>query len=266
MKRHVTSVIGALVALAATAAGAEILPVPVAVRDMRGAHEDVHALRALDGPAMLGEQRSRALVHDGVLAVEITTRFGSGEHWQEYAEMDLREGYRARSFRKQIRRGGTLVEEQEIDFTTGEVRWLHEGARDTRRLTLRPDTYVGPMLGVVLAEVPERQAGTAFDVVVFHPEPTVYTVRADVIDQEVYRTANFAEPTTKLRLRADLGPVQNVLLASFIPTHYFWFTRESPPEFLAFEGTLGYGGPELRMVPLRVATSTARADAPTRRR
>ena len=53
--------------------------------------------------------------------------------------------------------------------------------------------------------------------------------------------------------------MQNVLFASLIPTHYFWFTREGTPEFLAFEGSLGYGGRELRMIPKQPPASTATA-------
>jgi hypothetical protein len=117
------------------------------------------------------------------------------------------------------------------------------------------------MLGVVLADVPDASRGIAsFQTISFRPDPNVYTLRADVVDQENFKVGNVSEPTTKVRLKADLGPVQNVMFASLIPTHYFWFTRESPPEFFAFEGTLGYNGPELRMIPQRSATSTAKAD------
>ena len=107
---------------------------------------------------------------------------------------------------------------------------------------------MGPMLGVILAGVPGKGTGS-FHTVVFDPAPKVYLMRAEVMNQELYRAGTLAEPTTKMRLRADLGPVQNTLFAALIPTHYFWFTRDTPPEFFAFEGNLGYGGPELRMIP-----------------
>jgi hypothetical protein len=244
----------------AQAACAEVFPVPDSVRQMRGCHEEVHVLRTVGDGTSLGEQRSLATVDNDVLALTIVTRFSNGEQWDERAEMDLRGGYRARAFHKVGRVDGKVVAEQRVDFSTGTVTWFRDGERGERTMALPPDTYIGPMLGVVLADVPDRSAGNAsFQTIVFSPAPNVYTLRADVIDTENFRVGSSSEPTTKVRLKADLGPVQNVVFASLIPTHYFWFTRESPPEFFAFEGTLGYGGPELRMVPERPVASTARA-------
>jgi len=248
------------VLLAAPAARAEIFAVPQSVRDMRGPHEEVHVLRSLADGTPLGEQRFRAVVDHDVLALTVVTRFTSGEQWDESAEMDLSNGYRAKQFHKIGRAAGKVIAETQIDFPTGQISWLRDGQRGERTFALTPDTYIGPMLGVVLADVPDSQLGVAsFQTIVFRPDPNVYTLRADVIDQENFKVGNVSEPTTKVRLKADLGPVQNMVFASLIPTHYFWFTRESPPEFFAFEGSLGYGGPELRMIPQRSATSTAKA-------
>jgi hypothetical protein len=244
----------------AAAARAEVFPVPDSVRQMRGSHEEVHVLRTLADGTSLGEQRCLAKVENDTLALTVVTRFTNGEQWDERAEMDLRGGYRAKAFHKIGRVGGKVIAEQRIDFSTGSVSWLRNGERGESTLTLPPDTYIGPMLGVVLADVPDRSVGNAsFQTIVFSPAPSVYTLRADVIDTENFRVGSVSEPTTKVRLKADLGPVQNVVFASVIPTHYFWFTRESPPEFFAFEGTLGYGGPELRMIPELPAASTAKA-------
>lgn len=260
MRRAVmlTMVLGTLVA---TPAGADVIVVPDAIRHMGAPHEEVHALRALNDGAPLGEQRYRAVVQGDRLLLDVSTRFTDGEQWDEHAEMSLAGGYRATAFAKVGRRGGRVVSEQKIDFANGEVTWLQDGQRGERSFAFAPDTYIGPMLGVILAGVPERPLGTAsLQTVVFRPDPSVYTLRADVIDQENLRLASGTAPATKVRLKADLGPVQNVLFASLIPTHYFWFTREEPPEFLAFEGALGYGGRELRMLPKRPPTSTTKAE------
>jgi len=249
------------VALQGIPATAEIFPVPDTVRKMTAPHEEVHLLRGIDGTS-LGEQRSVATVKDGRMVVDIATRFTNGDRWDERAVMDLAaDGYRARSFHKTGRgSGGALTAEEKIDFTTGDVQWHLAGARGSAKLALQPDTYIGPMMGVILAAVPEEPKGTAsFHTVVFRPDPTVYMLRADVVARENYQVGKVAEPTTKMRLRADLGPVQNTLFASMIPTHYFWFTRDTPPEFFAFEGTLGYGGPQLRMIPQKPPARTALA-------
>jgi hypothetical protein len=261
MKRGQYAIISTLaVLLAASAARADVFPVPQTIREMRGVHEEVHVLRMLSDGTPLGEQRFRAVVDHDVLALTVVTRFANGEQWDESAEMDLSNGYRAKQFHKIGRAGGKVIAEHRVDFTTGQVSWSRNGECGERTLTLAPDTYVGPMLGVVLADVPDDERGAAsLQTIVFRPDPNVYTLRADVVDQENFKVGNVSEPTTKVRLKADLGPVQNVVFASLIPTHYFWFTRESPPEFFAFEGSLGYGGPELRMVPQRSATSTAKA-------
>jgi hypothetical protein len=263
MKRGHYVILPSLVVLvaAASAARADVFPVPQSVREMRGAHEEIHALRALADGTPLGEQRFRAVVDHDVLALTVVTRFNNGEQWDESAEMDLSNGYRAKHFHKIGRAAGKVIAETHIDFATGQVSWLRDGQRGERTFAFTPDTYMGPMLGVVLADVPETQLGVAtLQTIVFRPDPQMYTLRADVVDQENFKVGNVSEPTTKVRLKADLGPVQNVVFASLIPTHYFWFTRDTPPEFFAFEGSLGYGGPQLRMVPQRSATSTAKAD------
>jgi hypothetical protein len=239
-------------------ARAEVLPVPDAIRHLRVPQEAVHALRTRDGGVRLGEQRFHAAVDADRLHLTVTTTFTDGEHWDEVAVMDLADGYRARSFRKVGRRGGEVIADNRVDFASGEASWLAGGARHTRSLTLAPDAYTGPMLGVVLAPVAERPEGVGtIQVVVFRPDPAVYTLRAEVVAHEEFRLGGLDEPTTKVRLKADLGAVQNALFARVIPTHYFWFTRARPPEFFAFEGELGHQGRELLMIPER-ATSTAR--------
>jgi hypothetical protein len=102
-------------------------------------------------------------------------------------------------------------------------------------------------------------------VLTFRPDPGVYTVRADVVERAMFNVGALHAPTTKIRLKADLGPVRNAVLGSLIPTHYFWFTRERSPEFFAFEGLLSHDGPELIMVPdqqVGAADTTRLADAP----
>ena len=257
----VASVVVLAIGSPGTRAVAETFDVPDAIRNMRDTHEEVHVLRALADGAALGEQRFHASVQNDRLILDVATHFTSGEEWDERAEMDLAHGYRARSFRKTGKQNGTVLSDQSVDFTTGKVSWLQDGVRHVQTFTFTSDTFVGPMLGVVLADVPERPLReAALHTIVFRPDPNVYMLRADVLQEEMFRVGTLAEPTTKVRLKADLGPVQNVVFASFIPTHYFWFTREEPPEFFAFEGSLGYGGPELRMVPERALASTAKAD------
>ena len=249
-----------VVSLVASSARAEVFPVPASIREMRTPHEEVHVLRTVADGTSLGEQRFKAVVNHDLLALTVTTHFANGEQWDEHAEMDLSAGYRAKVFHKVGRQGGRVIAEERVDFATGKVSWLRDGERGECTLALTPDTYIGPMLGVVLADVPDAAgAAASLQTIVFRPNPSVYTLRADVVDQENFKVGDASEPTTKVRLKADLGPVQNVVFASLIPTHYFWFTRESPPEFFAFEGTLGYGGPALRMIPQRSATSTAKA-------
>jgi hypothetical protein len=176
--------------------------------------------------------------------------------------MDLADGFRSRRFSKTIRRDGRLVAEQQVDFTTGKVAWLVEGVRAERTLTFAPDTYIGPMMAVVLAAVPEkRPAASSFQALVFRPDPELFTLRAEAVGDSEDRLLDADHPaaTTKLRVKADLGPVQNVMFASLIPTHHFWFTREASPVFVGFEGALG-NGLEVVMTSERDATKTARAD------
>ena len=248
----------ALSAAAVPLAGAEVIPVPDTVRHMSAPTDEVHVLRALGDDTPLGEQRSHATVQNDRLVLDISTDFTDGEHWEERAEMSLSNGFRALLFKKIGQRDGRVVLEEHVDFRAGQITWLRDGQRGERTMAFTPDTYIGPMLGIILAGVPESALGTAsVQAIVFRPEPNVYTLRAEAILQESYRFPGGSEPTTKVRLKADLGPMQNVLFASLIPTHYFWFTREDPPVFLAFEGSLGYGGRDLRMVPKQPPSTTA---------
>ena len=256
--RRLAVVVGALVlAAAAGDAAADVLPVPPAVRQ-RPPREERHVLRGRDG-APVGEQRSRAVVADDRLTFDIATTFTSGEAWEEHGEMDLAQGFRARRFTKVARRAGRVCEEQDVDFTTGKVSWLVDGVRAERTFTFAPDTYIGPMLAMILGGVADRPTAATFQALVFRPDPGVFTLHADVVDRDDASVADVGEPTTKLRVKADLGPVRNVVFASLIPTHYFWFTRDTPPAFVAFAGALGNGVDVMMTPESGAATKTARA-------
>ncbi|MCC6767022.1 MAG: hypothetical protein IT293_20390 [Deltaproteobacteria bacterium] len=238
-------------------AAADVLPVPAAIHALRTPKEETHALRSAVG-AVVGEQRFRASLADDRLVFEVATRFTSGEAWEEHGEMDLAAGFRARRFDKTARRDGRIVQEQHVDFTTGKVAWLVDGVHAERTMTLAPDTYIGPMLAVVLAGVPERTPAAArFAALVFRPDPVVVTLRADAVDEEEHPLGTPVALATKLRVRADLGPVKNVLFARIIPTYYFWFTRADEPAFVGFAGALS-NGLEVVMTAATPATATAR--------
>jgi hypothetical protein len=237
---------------------AEILPVPEVVARMPAPTEETHVLRSPAG-ALLGEQHFRATVDADRLTFEITTHFTSGEEWDEHGEMGLVGGFRSRRFTKTVRRDGKVVQEQDVDFTTGKVAWLVDGVHAERTMTLPPDTYIGPMMALVLAAVPEKTpAASSFEALVFRPDPVVVTLRAEAVDDEHCPLGMSAAAATKLRVKADLGPIKNVVFASLIPTHYFWFTRTSTPEFVGFEGKLS-NGLEVVMTLEAPATTTAHA-------
>jgi hypothetical protein len=250
-------VVVAVVAASAQARAA-VLAVPDSIRHLQGSKEETHVLRSPAG-VVLGEQRFHADVAADRLTFEITTRFTNGDEWDEHGEMDIADGFRSRRFDKTIRHAGQIASEQHVDFTTGSVAWLTDGVRAERAMTFPPDTYIGPMLAMVLGGVPDTApAATTFSALVFRPGPMIFTLRADAVDEEDFRLGRTAVPTTKLRVKADLGPVKNAMFGSLIPTHYFWFTRATPPAFLAFEGALG-NGVEVVMTPETPATTTAQA-------
>jgi hypothetical protein len=173
--------------------------------------------------------------------------------------MDLADGFRSRRFDKLLRHAGRVVGEQHVDFAAGSVAWVVDGVHKERAMTFPADTYIGPMLALVLAGASEAPpATTSFSALVFRPDPMIVTLHADAVDEEDYRVGATTTPTTKLRVKADLGPVKNVMFASLIPTHYFWFTRDTPRAFFAFQGALG-NGVEVVMTPEAPATTTAQA-------
>jgi hypothetical protein len=247
-----------VVLLAGGQAVAEVLAVPDAIRQWRVPKEEHHVLRSPAG-VVLGEQRFQAVVTGDRLEFDITTRFTSGEEWDEHGAMDIADGFRSRLFHKTVRRGGRVSAEQQVDFTTGKIAWLVDGVQAERAMTFAADTYIGPMLAMVLAGLPEKSPTAAsFQALVFGPDPAVFTLRAEAVDPQGDAADLRAEPTTKLRVKADLGPVKNVMFASLIPTHYFWYTRAASPELKAFEGTIS-NGLEVVMVPEMPATTTARS-------
>ncbi len=167
-------------------AAAEVLPVPEVVAQLQAPMEEHHALRAPTG-ATLGEQRFQARVAADRLTFDIATRFASAEEWDEHGEMDLTGGFRSRLFDKVVRRDGRVVQEQHVDFTTGKVAWLVDGVQAERAMQLPPDTYIGPMLALVLASVPERTpAASSFQALVFRPDPVVVTLRVEAVDEEEF--------------------------------------------------------------------------------
>ena len=251
-------VAGVLAGLGMVPAAAEVLPVPEVVAELQAPMEEHHAIRAPTG-ATLGEQRFQARVAANRLTFDIATRFASAEEWDEHGEMDLTGGFRSRLFDKVVRRDGRVVQEQHIDFTTGKVAWLVDGVQAERAMQLPPDTYIGPMLALVLASVPERTpAASSFQALTFRPDPVVVTLRVEAVDEEEFPLGTRVPSATKLRVTADLGPVKNVLFASLIPTNYFWFTRTSVPTFVGFEGKLG-NGLEVVMTAEAPVTTTAHA-------
>jgi hypothetical protein len=246
-----------LVVLAVTAGaapvGAEVLAVPDAVRQWQGPKDEHHVLRSPAGAA-LGTQHAHVVVEGQRLRFDIVTRFTSGDEWEEKGELDLSDGFRARSFAKTMRTAGRVVQEQRVDFTSGAIRWLVDGVQSERTMGLPPDLYIGPMVGIVLGGPAARAAASAsFRALVFRPDPMVVTMRAKAAEAP----APTGGPATRFRLKADLGPVKNVLFASLIPTHDFWFSHGRAPELLGFEGKLG-NGLEVVMTPQAPATTTAR--------
>ncbi len=249
---------GLLAGAPAQWAAAEVLPVPEVIRQLRAPMEENNLLRSPAG-VVLGEQKFTATVAGDRLTFDVVTRFTSGEEWDEHGEMDLAAGFRSRRFDKTVRRDGRIVEEQHVDFATGAVAWLVDGVHAERAMPFAPDTYIGPMLALVLAAVPDQtpSAGT-FTALVFRPDPVIVTLRAEAVDEERHPLGTRVPSATKLRVKADLGPVKNVLFASLIPTNYFWFTRSGAPEFVGFEGKLG-NGLEVVVTAGTPATKTARA-------
>ncbi len=245
MGRRIVSIVVAAVVVTGgpcvARVAAEVLKVPDAVQALRTPREESHALRA-PGGAVVGEQRFEASVTGDRLVFAVATRFTSGEEWHEHGAVDLADGFRARRFDKVVRRDGRVVQEQHVDFTTGTVAWLVDGVHAERTLTFAPDTYVGSMLALGLAGVPERTpAAVRFEALVFRPDPVLVTLRAEAVDEEAHPLGTPVALATKLRVRADLGPVRNVLFGRLIPTHYFWFTRTEVPELVGFEGELSNG-------------------------
>jgi len=239
-------------------AAAEILAVPDAFRQLHAPREESHVLRAPDG-ALVGEQRYAVAVAGDRLTFDSQTRFVRGDESDEHGELDLADGFRSRRFDKTVRREGRVVQEQHVDFTTGAVQWLVDGVRAERAIQFTPDTYIGSMLALVLSTVPEKHpAASSFQALVFRPDPMVVTLKAEAVDEEQFPFGTSVPVATKLRVKADLGPVKNVLFASLIPTHYFWFAHTKEPQFVAFEGQLS-NGLDVVMTPEAPVTTTAHA-------
>jgi hypothetical protein len=244
--------------IAVEPAAAEVLAVPDAFRQLQAPREETHVLRGPDG-ARVGEQHYTVAVAGNRLTFDSQTRFTRGDESDEHGELDLADGFHARRFDKTVRREGRVVQEQHVDFTTGAVQWLVDGVRAQRAMELPPDTYIGSMLALVLAAVPDkRPAAASFSALVFRPDPMVVTLEAKAVDEEQFPFGTRTPLATKLRVKADLGPVKNVLFASLIPTHYFWFTRTREPQFVAFAGQLS-NGLDVVMTPEAPVTTTAHA-------
>jgi hypothetical protein len=255
----VASVVMVLVGVAPPQeAAAEVLAVPDAFRQLHTPREETHVLRAPDG-GLVGEQRYTVAVTGDRLTFDSRTHFTRGDESDEHGEIDLADGFHSRRFDKTVRREGRVVQEQHVDFTTGAVQWLVDGVRAEREMQFPPDTYIGSMLALVLSTVPEKHpAAASFQALVFRPDPMVVTLKAEAVDDEEFPYGTNAPVATKLRVKADLGPVKNVLFSALIPTHYFWFTRSSEPQFVAFAGQLS-NGLDVVMTPEAPVTTTAHA-------
>ena len=244
------AVLAIVVCASTVVAHAEVFPVAASIRAMDAPREVVHTLEALKSGARLGEQSSRLITEGDRLRFKVVTRFEDGVVSDERGVMDISNGYRALSFSKVGRKNGVVLDEHHIDFVTGHTEWMIDGEHHEQNFSFAPDTYAGPMLAVVLAAVPQMPGGQAFfEMITFRPDPSVYTIRVDVVDRGTFNLVSTPSPATKLRLKVDLGSVGNALFKRIIPTHYFWYTQDASPDFFAFEGQLGHDGPELLMFP-----------------
>jgi hypothetical protein len=267
MRHTIFSIVAAVVAVAWGVPGvrAAVLPVPASVRDLTTPREVVHILEDAKDGTTLGEQRSRVLVRGSRVQMDVITEFVDGVVWDERAIMDIRDGFRARSFRKTARRGDDVLGGEDVDFRSGTVRWRLDGPWQRKVFTFPPDTYTGPMVALVLASVSGEPHGAAsFTMLTFRPDPEVYTLQADVMPPATFHPRRLGAAATKVRTRVDLGPVRNALLAPLIPTHYFWYTQGPSASFFAFEGQLGHDGHDLVMVPAtaQIAGRTAATGGP----
>lgn len=243
-------------------APAEVFPVSASIRSMASQREVVHTLETVETGARLGEQRSRFVTEGDRLRFEVVTRFENGLVSNEHGVMDISDGYRALSFHKEGLKNGVVVDEYRIDFRSGRAEWTVDDVRHEQTFSFAPDTYAGPMLAFVLGAVPQKAEGRAsFEMLTFRPDPSVYTIQVDVVDRGTCDLVSTPAPATKLRVKADLGPLGNALFERLIPTHHFWYTQEASPDFFAFEGQLGHDGPNLLMFPEGLQRSALRPDS-----
>lgn len=229
-------------------AAAAPVPVPETISSLEGVREDEHVVLAADGGAPLGVQRLRAWRNGEILHLELDRRFANGERSREEATARINGILEPLEFHKKGIQDGE-AESQDMDFRTGIVKATIKGETRQYELDLPPDTYVGPLLAVASAQVtadPTRFG--EFSTVALTPEPKVYRLRAEVVERGAVDLGAGLQRAYEVRLRPDLGAVKNVLFASFLPAHHFWFADDPSRQFLAFRGTLGYEGQAVRIV------------------
>ncbi len=222
--------------------------VPAGAHRLEGVYEAEHLVLPLEGEKPLGSQRLRVWREGKVLHLALIRRFATGARSREEATARMDGVLRPLAFHKKMVRDGS-VQLEDVDFEAGVVSTTRGGETKKYQLDLPADTYVGPLLAVVTAQIAAGAQGVGeFNTLALTPEPTVYRMRAQVVGQGRVDLGRGEQAAYEVLLKADLGSVKNLLLGSFVPAHHFWFSREAAPEFLAFRGSLGYGGPEVRIL------------------
>jgi len=165
------------------------------------------------------------------------TEFDDGSRWEEEAFVAAEgETLRARRYSRKSEGAGSEWTAVEIDFGRGIRTYWTLREKKTDREQFPEDTYVGPMIGLVV-RCARKEGEIGFHSLSFENHPGLHAMRARPLGEGPLPWGpQKGLVASKVLLRADLGTVGNFLVGSLIPDNTFWISSDETGDVLGWEG------------------------------
>ncbi len=218
-----------------------------------------------DSQTRLGTTQTEGTIRSGEWLLRSVTEFDDGSRWEEEAFVAAEgETLRARRYTRKAEGPGTEWRAVEIDFRRGIRTDRTPREKKTDREEFPEDTYVGPMIGLVV-RCASRQGEIGFHSLSFENHPGLHAMKARPLGKGPLPWGpQKGLAASKVLLRADLGAVGNFLLGSLIPDNTFWISSDESGNVLGWEGPSDWKAARVVAIKTSEKAASTRADPQAR--
>lgn len=222
-----------------------------------GVSEGFVTLTSRDGKKLADGELSQVTTGADRLASRLTFRFTDGSLYDETVTFSQKKHLAMLSY--QLTQRGPAFPEPVTVSLNGETGHYqvrrHEQPKNEQtisgRLDLPSDVYNG--MTITALKNLRGKTGASIHMVVFNPEPKLYELDLNLVEDEETRNTNRTEAKARAAhyiLTPKLGWFMSALAALIrktIPEYHFWLIKKDAPAFVRFEGSLYPDGPIWRI-------------------